>query len=123
MNGRIIVDNTLTGVIATGAVLKGRISGAAALVGVIMNNDKKLIGKLTKAKELKGRISAVGGLRGSLYFPVGYEDYEGSYEATPAVEEQIIKTDDKRMTDDFIIKPIPYAAVSNTANGITVTIG
>lgn len=49
--------------------------------------------------------------------------YDGKYEVTPSVREQTLSTAQKVMTADLRIKEIPYADVSNSANGITVTIG
>lgn len=62
-------------------------------------------------------------ISGALSEPEGYDDYTGEYSVTPSVSAQIIATDDKRMTDDLIVEPIPYAEVSNVAGGTTVTIG
>ena len=50
------------------------------------------------------------------------EFYEGEYEATPKVEKIVIETAQKTMKSDFTINAIPYAEVTNTANGLTVTI-
>jgi hypothetical protein len=51
------------------------------------------------------------------------ESYDGSYVVIPEVKEQQMKTKNKYMTDDVTIEAIPYAEVSNTSDGITVTIG
>lgn len=50
------------------------------------------------------------------------EEYSGSYEITPAVEQQIMQTAEKVMREDVTIKEIPYAEVSNPAGGTTVII-
>lgn len=50
------------------------------------------------------------------------EQYEGAYEVTPSIEEQILQTAEKVMKDDLKIKEIPYAEVSNPAGGTTVII-
>ena len=49
--------------------------------------------------------------------------YDGSYEVTPAVDEQTLNTAWKYLEKNVVVEPIPYAAVSNTSNGTTVTIG
>lgn len=52
------------------------------------------------------------------------ELYEGPYEFTPnAKSEQIISTAKKYVENDITIEPIPYYEVSNTSDGLTVTIG
>lgn len=55
-------------------------------------------------------------------FQVQGEEYEGSYEVTPKLEEQILQTAEKVMTNDLKIKEIPYAEVTNPAGGTTVII-
>lgn len=49
--------------------------------------------------------------------------FPGPYEVTPSILAQKLPTKDKVMDKDLTIKEIPYNAVSNNANGITVTIG
>lgn len=49
--------------------------------------------------------------------------YEGDYEVTPRLYEQILETDGKRMTDDVTVKVIPVTYTSNPYNGKTVLIG
>lgn len=49
--------------------------------------------------------------------------FAGPYEVTPAIIEQTLATKNKEMEKDLTIKEIPYYAVSNNANGLTVTIG
>lgn len=52
-----------------------------------------------------------------------HEVYEGEYIVTPKVESQTLDTAQKLMRADVLIKEIPYAEVTNTSNGKTVTIG
>ena len=53
-----------------------------------------------------------------------FEKYTGQYEIIPLpLMQQILQTTNKVLTDDITIAPIPYAVVSNTAGGKTVTIG
>lgn len=52
-------------------------------------------------------------------FPV----YDGSYQITPKVSEQVLETKNKSLLDDITVFQIPYAAVSNPSGGETVTIG
>ena len=51
------------------------------------------------------------------------EYYTGEYEVTPKVKMQTLGTKEKVMKNDVTIKEIPYAEVTNLANGKTVTIG
>lgn len=49
--------------------------------------------------------------------------YEGSYIVTPRKVEQVLETNDKRMTDDVTIEAISYIEVGNLGGGTTATIG
>ena len=51
------------------------------------------------------------------------EVYEGPYQITPGVESQSIPTAQKFMSDDVIVKAIPFSIVSNTSGGTTAYIG
>lgn len=50
-------------------------------------------------------------------------DYDGEYEVTPRLEEQILPTKDKSMIDDVTVDPIGVLRVSNPSGGLTCTIG
>jgi len=49
-------------------------------------------------------------------------DYEGSYVVVPEIRSQTLQTKDKKMTDDVLVREIPYYETSNIQNGITVFI-
>lgn len=49
--------------------------------------------------------------------------YEGEYIVTPRKVDQILETNDKRMTDDVTIEAISYIEVGNLSGGTTATIG
>lgn len=52
------------------------------------------------------------------------ETYNGSYSvASSANEMQILDTEDKLMTENLIVLPIPYYETSNPKGGLTVFIG
>lgn len=50
-------------------------------------------------------------------------NYEGLYEITPRVVEQMLETKDKSMVNDLTVNAIPYVEVSNVGGGFTATIG
>lgn len=52
-----------------------------------------------------------------------YPAWPGSYTVTPAAQARTVQTRNYRMTADMTVEAIPYAEVSNTAGGTTVTIG
>lgn len=63
-------------------------------------------------------LSTPGGGSGNL--PV----YNGAYTVTPSsVNDLKLLTANKMLTGNIVINKIPYAEVSNTSNGTTVTIG
>lgn len=65
-------------------------------------------------------------LRGMLSFSPpsrgGEEDYEGQYEVTPGVEAQTLETKGKLLTEDILIRAIPYSEIQNKSGGKTVHI-
>ena len=50
------------------------------------------------------------------------ERYQGPYEVTPKISQQVLETYDKVMEDDVFIFPVPYQEVSNPQGGQTVII-
>lgn len=52
-----------------------------------------------------------------------YPEYEGEYFVIPEVESQTLDTSNRVLTEDVTVDAIPYAEVSNSADGTTVTIG
>lgn len=53
---------------------------------------------------------------------VDYPAYDGPYEATPTRETQVFLTQNKRMTSDFTVNPIPSNYGLVTYNGAIITI-
>lgn len=49
-------------------------------------------------------------------------DYEGSYEVTPKLVDQILPTKDKSMTNNVVVNEVPVVRVSNPSGGKTCTI-
>lgn len=49
--------------------------------------------------------------------------YEGTYVVTPRKVEQVLETNDKRMTDDVTVEAISYIEAGNLGGGKTATIG
>lgn len=53
-----------------------------------------------------------------------YPEYTGAYEVTPILNnEQVLDTDNKVMTDDVTVHPIPVVYTTNPYGGKTVLIG
>lgn len=93
----------LTGKIRAGVALSGKIKMGVKLAGKIIPSSVKLSGNVS--------------------IPVGYEHWEGKYEATPNISGYTLDTKDKVMYSDLTVKPIPYYEVSNTQGGTTIIIG
>lgn len=51
------------------------------------------------------------------------EVYDGDYNVTPRVYQQVLETKDRLMIDDVTVEIIPLSKVINLSNGYTVTIG
>ena len=75
---------------------------------VIVPDENKVLNKVTVVADI------IGG---------NVEEYKGSYEVTPQVQEQTLSTARKVMRDDIKVKEIPYFEVSNNSGGNTVYIG
>lgn len=78
---------------------------------------QSLTGALQTSQKLSGSVH----IKDTIKQEIDY--YAGDYNITPSVETQTLETAEKTMRDDLVIQAIPYAEVTNSANGITVTIG
>ena len=89
--------------------------------------NKKLIGKIETTPILQGSIKKDTSLQGKLnyssYEIYNAEKYKGEYNITPlAFKQQELKTKDKLLEENVIVKEVPFFEVSNT-EGTTVYIG
>lgn len=50
-------------------------------------------------------------------------NYKGDYQVTPKIDQIVLPTKNKSMTDDVTVFQIPYKEVKNPQGGSTVTIG
>ena len=84
------------------------------IYGVVHTEDT-LYGVITDGGQIQGKLQPKGVLMGEVGFPkCDYPmPYSGNYEVTPKSYEQSLDTNDKYMTDDVIIKQIPYYETSN----------
>lgn len=83
---------------------------------------------MEKRCTLSGKLSCNGGLVGKLSVAVRkeyeHETYTGSYEVVPDVlQAQVLPTANKTLSEDIVIKEIPYRETGNIAGGATVYIG
>lgn len=86
-----------------------------------------LSGRVAKKAGVSGRVAASAQLAGTVGIGSVYRDnvdtYEGDYTVVPKVGPQVLETAHKQMREDVTVHAIPYAEVTNAANGTTVTIG
>lgn len=82
----------------------GSINTTCELVGTLSSSTCELVGEVSKASS------------------AGYDTYKGDYEIVPKITSQTIYTEDKIMTENLSINPIPYYEVSNNS-GQTIIIG
>ena len=92
---------------------------------MVIASKKSIKGSISSKKNLKGSITTKEKISGFVNVAgmIQQESYDGSYEVTPTLVQQILQTKNKTMVNDLTIKSIPYSEVTNTSNGITVTIG
>lgn len=87
----------------------------------------RITGTLSPVSTLQGFFQPVHSLSGILNRVVDHvqpiDDYTGEYEATPTRETQIFSTLGLRMTDDFIVLPIPenYGLIEWDGSAMTVS--
>ena len=80
-----------------------------------------ITGEISASYTLSGTVSTKVTLQGTIQ--LGVPQYEGSYEVTPAITEQVIQTGRRTMMKDITILGIPYQEVTNLSGGKTATIG
>lgn len=89
---------------------------------------EKITGNISPVKKIEGVISIANPvISGNITYGIGDGDsvpeYEGEYTVLPlAFQETRLSTKDKKLTEDIIVKEIPYYETSNTSGGNTVYI-
>lgn len=88
---------------------------------------QSLTGEIQTHQNLSGTLRTEQKLYGSVHIKDTIKQeidyYLGEYTIKPSTETQTLDTADKTMRENLVIQAIPYAEVTNSANGITVTIG
>ena len=91
------------------------------LTGDILLEEPVLVGELVA---LDNDVALSGDLTIFRFRPQDAPVYDGVYEVIPLhASEQILGTNEKWLIDDITVLPIPYHETSNSAGGMTVTIG
>ena len=93
-------------------IAKGCANFKTPLIGTI-RSEISITGKLKTEDVVSGKIQLSGNL----------SIYNGDYTVTPSVEEQTLKTANKKMLEDVTVKKIPFYETSNLSGGNTVYIG
>ncbi len=93
-------------------IAKGCSNFKIPLTGTI-RSEISITGKLKTEDVVFGKIQLSGNL----------SIYNGDYTVTPSVEEQTLKTANKKMLEDVTVKKIPFYETSNLSGGNTVYIG
>lgn len=76
---------------------------------------------------VNGNISPITTISGNITYGVGEGDtpiiYEGDYDVIPlAFQETVLKTKNKKLVDNIVVKEIPYYETTNLSGGNTVYI-
>lgn len=80
-------------------------------------------GAISAVTNLQGTISQEQSLKGTISQQIEHDTYyDGSYEITPRVKGQTLRTADKIMRTDLILDDIPYSETTNPGGGTTVVI-
>ena len=93
-------------------IAKGCANFKIPLTGTI-RSEISITGKLKTEDVVFGNVQVSGNL----------SIYNGDYTVTPSVEEQTLKTANKKMLEDVTVKKIPFYETSNLSGGNTVYIG
>lgn len=89
---------------------------SAKTIEIEVSTKQVLTGSISTNAQVTGNVNMSSGV---VIPPV----YDGETIVTPsASEDKILHTADKMMVSDVTVEQIPYSEVSNTSNGITVTI-
>lgn len=75
--------------------------------------------------EVRARVGTVGRVGGRVTLPSisRPEEYTGPYTVTPRIEEQVLATSQRFMTDNVTVETIPVTYTTNIHGGKTVVIG
>lgn len=84
-----------------------------------VSGDVRLVGSVV------GTVGGVSVISGDVIIPITHnpEVYDGDYDITPGLEELILSTAGKLMSDNVTVRKIPIVSTSNPQGGQTVIIG
>lgn len=76
---------------------------------------------------VNGNIFPIKTISGNITYGIGEGDtpiiYEGDYDVIPlAFQETVLKTKNKKLVDNIVVKEIPYYETTNLSGGNTVYI-
>ena len=87
------------------------------------NFKNPLIGTIRSEISITGKLKTEDVVFGKIQLSGNLSIYNGDYTVTPSVEEQTLKTANKKMLEDVTVKKIPFYETSNLSGGNTVYIG
>lgn len=84
----------------------------------------ELTGTLTSTQRITGNLASTGSIEGSLTVPqyVYPPTYTGVVEVTPSPDEQVLETNEKYLTSNITVKPIPQNYGLITWDGTVITV-
>ena len=97
----------MIGDIKSKTVISGSVSSKTTIFGIISTNG-------VLSDSIEGRIKVTHAT---------LPNYQGQYEATPSLIEQIFPTNETSMRNDFVVHKIPYYEIENQSGGLTAVIG
>lgn len=80
-----------------------------------------LAGAVSAEASLSGKLSSGGGLSGSISIALAYD---GSYTIVPdAFETQTLPTRNRILSEDVVVREVPFYEAGNDSDGMTAYIG
>ena len=126
LKGQLSPFSSVQGNISSTLQLKGELTNLQSICFTLTKADGEISSVLSSIETLKGELSKPIEITSSISPIISQriETYNGEYNITPlAFEDIILNTKDKKLTDNIIVKEIPYYQTSNKENGYTVIIG
>lgn len=99
----------------------GNVNTINMLVGIVSTRGK-LSGTVCAATVLSGSIRTSGILIGTIAMPSKLAAYTGPYVVTPSMQEHVLDTEGKSMSNNVVVNSVPVHRTKNATGGYTVYI-
>lgn len=123
--GTIFTAKPVIGRVGSKRIISGSVSNRTSMIGSVSDRKSVIFGSADSSAQLNGDVRNQNQLTGHISVGSDFEHivYDGPYEAMPHRDDQVVNTKGRLMREDFTVKAVPYAEITNNADGITITIG